>query len=61
MENCDCIIITRDINFDNTIQENLVSNDEYENTVIESLGKHHFKETLSQSQKEKKSTRYFPN
>ena len=52
-ENCDYIIITGDNNFDNTIWETLISNDEYEDTVLESLSKHHFKEILSQKVKKK--------
>ena len=50
-ENCDYIIITGDINFENTTWEILLSNDAYEDTVLESLGKHQFKEILSQKEK----------
>ena len=50
-ENCDSIIITGDINFDNTIWQTLISSDEYENSVLESLGKRHFKKILNQKEK----------
>ena len=45
------MIITGDINFDNTIWQTPISNDEYEKTVLENLGKHHFKEIMSQNEK----------
>ena len=50
-ENCDSIIITGDYYFDNTIWETLHYNNEYEDTVLEDLGKRHFKEILSQKEK----------
>ena len=49
--NFDSIKITVDINFDNTICEILISNDECEDTVLESLGKHHFKEIAGEKVK----------
>ena len=57
-ENCDSIIITGEINFDNTIWQTLISNNEYEDTVLESLVKHYFKEILNQ--KEKNQLDIFP-
>ena len=50
-ENCVSIINTGDKNFDNTIWQTLISNDEYDDTVLESLGKNHFKEILNQKEK----------
>ena len=49
-ENCDFIITTGDINFDNRIWKTPIFNVDYEKTVLESLGKYHFKEVLSQKQ-----------
>ena len=50
-ENCDSIIITGDYFFENTIWETLHYKNDYEDTVLENLGKRHFKEILSQKEK----------